>query len=165
MYKTILKYLIVLFFTPIFTCCIQESEPPVTKAIEGSNEVLNISVKRRWKEYNEGNKVFNASFEQGRVFDNNFQTFEINRWSKIGNTIAWVDIEEKEFSKSEVSSGKHAAKIMNKSRFETGEDKTGILSDYIKVLNGHHQKDGVAFPLMFSMMKFLNSTGTRLWIL
>jgi hypothetical protein len=160
MYKTILKYLIVLFFTPFFTGCIQESEPPVNKAIEGSNEVLNIPVKRRWKEYNEGNKVFNPSFEQGRVFDNNFHTFEINRWSKIGNTIAWVDIGEKEFSKSEVSSGKHAAKIMNKSRFETGEDKTGILSDYIKVLNGNYR---LSFDIKLKNVCSYNSRlGSRL---
>jgi hypothetical protein len=139
MLRTGLTYFIVFLLISLLTGCIQESEPPVNKAIQGSNEVLNIPVKRRWKELNEGNKVFNSSFEQGRVFNNNFHTFEINGWSKIGNNIAWVDTDDKEFSRSDVSSGKHAVKIINKSRSETGEDKTGILSDYIKVLNGNYR--------------------------
>ena len=138
MKERVFKYLLFLFICVYSIGCVKESKPPANKVIKGSNEVLNVPLKKRWKEYQEGNKVSNPSFENGRVLNKNFQTFEINRWNKEGENIVWVDTEDSEYNKSDVNSGSRSVKIHNYNNDETGGDRTGILSDYIKVINGNY---------------------------
>lgn len=138
MKERVFKYLLFLFISVYSVGCIEESKPPANKVIKGSNEVLNIPLKKRWKEYHEGNKVRNPSFENGRVLNKNFQTFEISRWNKEGENIVWVNTKNTEFKNIDVSSGNRSVKIHNNDSDETGEDETGILSDYIKVINGNY---------------------------
>ena len=138
MKNTLFKSLLFLFISVLLTNCMQESKPPTNKVIKGSDEVLNIPLKKRWKEYHEGNKVFNPSFENGRVLNKNFQTFEINRWNKEGEKIVWVDTEDSGYNNSDVTSGNRSVKIHNNNNDETGDDRAGILSDYIKVISGNY---------------------------
>ena len=138
MKERVFKYLLFLLLPVYFIGCMEKSKPPARKVIKGSNEVLNIPLKKRWKEYHEENKVFNPSFETGRVLNKNFQTFEINHWNKEGEKIVWVDTKESVYNNSDVSTGSRSVKIHNNNNDETGDERVGILSDYIKVISGNY---------------------------
>lgn len=139
------NYLIFVLFIGlvfIFTDCIKKDKQSINRAVWSSADPLDIPLKRRQNEFAEGNKVFNSSFESGRFFRDNIDTYEIDGWKEIGesaNEVEWVDTINREFNKSDVYEGKRAIRIRNNKTDETEFQGPGILSDYIKVIPGNYR--------------------------
>ena len=65
--KFIIRYVPFLLLLILVSGCLKEDKTTINKAVWSSKEPLNIPLKKRWSEYRDRQKVFNGSFEQGRV--------------------------------------------------------------------------------------------------
>lgn len=103
---------------------------------------LSVPLEVRQAEFNRGNIVANASFEDGTATGNNIplRNFKITNWNKVGENVEWVYAANAHYNASEVRSGKHAIKISRASKDvrEVDNKSEGIESDFIKVIPGNY---------------------------
>lgn len=158
--KIFIRYAPLLFSLILISGCLKEDKTTINKAVWSSKEPLNIPLKKRWSEYRDMQKVFNGSFEQGRVFNDNFHTFEINGWSKVGENIEWVDTAKKHYRPGEVFTGSHSIKISSPGADETGDAENGLISDYLRVISGNYR---LSFALKLKKVRPYNARlGSRM---
>ncbi|UCD80108.1 MAG: beta-N-acetylglucosaminidase domain-containing protein [Desulfobacterales bacterium] len=97
-----------------------------------------IPYENRLRQFKRGNLVPNPSFEEGRVTtDDPANTFTLQGWQKVGQNVEWTDRDSGAYAADEVSTGKHAVKILRKKAGEL-DDAEGIISDYISVIPGNY---------------------------
>lgn len=134
--KLFFKLFLILIF--IIAGCIKEEKTSLKKGVWSSNNPLNIPYRRRLNELESGNKLANGSFEKGRYFKDNYNTFEINGWKEMQGGITWVDKKRNTFNDSKIYKGTKALKLEKKFIDETENKHVGILSDFIKVIPGKY---------------------------
>ncbi|SRR6056297_1114808 len=131
-------YKIFLLLIFLVAACIKEENPSIKRGVWSGNNPLSIPYRKRINEFESGNKVENGSFEEGRYFKNNYNTFEISGWKEMQGGIDWVDKKRGIYDKNEIYSGSKALKLEKKSIDETENEHIGILSDFIKVIPGKY---------------------------
>lgn len=120
--------------------CKKKDKIILNQAAWSSKEPISIPLLHRKHQKNQGNLVFNPSFETGKVYyeKSKIKSFDVNGWKKIGENVEWVDINAKNYNKDEVFDGNHAIKIVRKQADEIEDLGVGITSDYIKVIPGNY---------------------------
>jgi hypothetical protein len=132
-------FLFMLMMMLLWASCAKEDKATINKAQWSSRDPLNIPLNRRMSELKSGNMVLNPSFERGRFFNDQFNTFELPGWTEIGNATVWVDISKEGHQSGEVSSGSHAIRISRDVSDEVVQQGAGMLSDFIKVIPGNYR--------------------------
>ena len=132
-------FLFMMMLALLWTSCAKEDKATINKAAWSSRDPLNIPLNRRMSELEAGNMVLNPSFERGRFFNDQFNTFELPGWTEIGNATVWVDTRKEGHHASEVNSGNHAIKISREVSDEVVQQGAGMLSDFIKVIPGNYR--------------------------
>lgn len=108
-----------------------------------SMDPSSIPLATRQAEYNKGNLVPNASFENVEIGKNDslIRDFKLTNWEVVGEGVELTDLSRKTlYDSSEVFNGKHAIKIIRtpESVQEINNPTAGVLSDYIEVLPANY---------------------------
>ncbi len=103
-----------------------------------SLDPLGIPYAVRLAQFEKGNLVGNFSFEEGEpATDGADGPFKLKRWTAVGRSAEWVDLESGRHAPEEVAAGRHAVKIVKTSAGELDEAE-GIISDFIPVIPGNY---------------------------
>jgi hypothetical protein len=103
-----------------------------------SFEPLAIPYDVRLTQFEKGNLVANASFEDGGPStDKADSAFEPLHWTPIGRGVEWVVLESERQAPEEVDAGGHAVRIVKKTAGEL-DATAGIISDFIPVIPGNY---------------------------
>ena len=145
------------------SCARRESVKNESGNIWTAKVTQSVPLRIRKNQFDRGNLVTNPSFEDGKFFleESVDKVPQIRGWNRTGPSVRWVDVSDSLYSLQEVSTGKHAVKIIRETANETDEDGEGILGDYIKVVPGN-------FLFLFDIkLKNINPSagrrGTRLY--
>lgn len=137
-----LKLLALSGFLFLLTAC--DTRPKIVQIPSqwSSLDPGSIPLNVRKKEFSKGNLVTNPSFELGRDYmvDSSGVGFNLTGWKRLGENVAWVNIQEGgKYKKNEVSAGNHAVRIDRRRADETDKQGEGIISDFIRVIPGNYQ--------------------------
>ena len=126
-------------FSLFISCARREPVNKESGNIWTANLTKSVPLRIRKNQFDRGNLVTNPSFEEGKFFleESVDKVPQIRGWNRTGPSVRWVDLSDSLYSPQEVSTGKHAVKIIRKTANETNEDGDGILGDYIKVVPGN----------------------------
>ena len=105
-----------------------------------ANETQSVPLRIRKNQFNKENLIVNPSFEEGKYFlkDSDDRSANIIAWTRMGNSVEWVDTNLDLYSDNEVNDGQHAIKVTRLHANETDDPGDGILSDYIRVIPGNY---------------------------
>ncbi len=139
---TISKIILFTFFVGGMNCCVQEKQQPVPSIPSWSSlDPLSIPLRQRLSQYEKGNLVKNPSFEFGKTFnlDSLNVSFNVYNWKKEGDNVYWVNTEwDSLYQYDEAFTGIRSIKIQRDFANETSSQGEGIMSDYIKVIQGNY---------------------------
>ncbi|PLW93561.1 MAG: hypothetical protein C0592_05760 [Marinilabiliales bacterium] len=101
-----------------------------------SQDPYSIPIEVRSKEYQKGNLIPNASFEDGSMStsDTSGSEFTLKNWEIIGDGVSWTEISDS----ASITEGKYCLKISRAKSPESDTLGSGVLSDFIEVIPGNY---------------------------
>ena len=141
-FRLYVRLLFTLVIILVSSCTVHDEQSQETERWT-SADPLAIPQRVRQQKHDQGNLVFNPSFESGKILlaDSLSSIANIDGWTLIGNSVTWVrpSSDTSLFDSSEVYSGARSIRIQRKNAGETETFGHGVLSDYIKVIPGNYQ--------------------------
>lgn len=101
-----------------------------------SDDPYSIPYEVRNNEFQKGNLIPNASFEEGSMSttDTNGTEFSLKQWEIIGDGVSWSEVNDTNYR----SDGKYCLKIHREKSPENDTLGSGVCSDFIDVIPGNY---------------------------